>query len=129
EIDPLEGFGSPELRKAVEEAAVAATTANLRRLGFDCVSREKDNIGYDIEATRQIDGETLHIEVKGTSGPTPRFFMTANEYGYREAPEWRLAIVTDALGKRDVAIYTAEQFATTFEMAPIVWKGVKRNTA
>jgi hypothetical protein len=126
ETDPLSGFGTPEHRKEVEESAVAATTKELAKLGYKCVSREKDNVGYDLQATRSNDGDTLHLEVKGTSGTQSRFFMTSNEHDYLPAPEWRLAMVTDALGKPVVDIFTLSQFREAFDFAPLVWKGVKR---
>lgn len=126
EIDPLGGFGTPEHRKAVEDAAVEAARRELNKLGYSCVSREADKVGFDLEAKRDRDGDILHVEVKGTSGSEPRFFMTANEHGYREAPEWRLAMVTGVLGKPKVAIHTLREFERDFDLAPMVWKGTKR---
>jgi len=127
EIDPLGGFGSPEHRKAVEEEAVRAAEKALGDLGYSCKSRESENLGYDLEATRKRDRSVLHVEVKGTSGKVPRFFMTANEHGYRKAAEWRLAMVTEALGRADVTIYTLRECEREFELVPMVWKGTKRS--
>lgn len=123
EVDPLGGFGSPEHRKAVEEAAVEATKLKLETLGYGCVSREKDNVGFDLEATHKNSKDVLHVEVKGTAASLPRFFMTANEHGYREASEWRLAMVTAALGKPRVEIYTRREMEQVFDLTPMVWKG------
>lgn len=128
EVDPLGGFGTPEHRKSVEEKAVEAAKRELKSLGYSCVSREDENVGFDLEATHR-DGHSLHVEVKGTSGAEPRFFLTANEHGYREAPEWRLAMVTDALGKPKVAIYTLREFEREFNLAPMVWKGSRKASA
>lgn len=125
EIDPLSGFGTPEHRKVVEEAAIEAANAALKKLGYDSESREKDNVGFDLEATHK-DGSTLHVEVKGTAGKQARFFMTANEHGYREAPEWRLAMVVDALSRPKVQIYALREFEREFDLTPMVWKGTKR---
>lgn len=124
-VDPLRGFGTPEHRKKVEEAAVAAAVRELKKLGYTSRSREKDNVGYDLEAVHK-DGSALHVEVKGTSGKEPRLFMTRNEHDYREAPEWRLAMVVDSLGTPDVRIYTLREFERTFDLAPLVWKGVRK---
>lgn len=129
ETDPLRGFGTPEHRKEVEEKAVAAAKKALKAIGYSCISRERENVGFDLEATHAKNGGKLHVEVKGTSGSAPRFFMTANEHGYREAAEWRLAMVTDALGKPSVDIYTLAEFEKKFELLPMVWKGVKRASA
>lgn len=124
-IDPLRGFGTPEHRKKVEQESVAAVERHLKKLGYKCTSREKDNVGYDLEAVHR-NGDALHVEVKGTSGGEPRFFMTRNEHDYREAPEWRLAIVVDALGSPDVSIYNLREFDRAFDIAPLVWKGVRK---
>ena len=125
-VDPLSGFGGPEHRKAVEEAAVKATSNELNKLGYDCVSREKDNIGYDLHATHRKDGPSLHVEVKGTSGSEARFFMTVNEYSYRMAPEWRLGIVTNALTKPDVKLLTLREVDRDFDLTPMVWKASRK---
>ncbi|MEU8467200.1 DUF3883 domain-containing protein [Streptomyces sp. NPDC029006] len=43
----------------------------------------------------------MHLEVKGISGATLRFVLTANEYRTAAADSaWRLVAVTDALGTR-----------------------------
>lgn len=124
-VDPLRGFGTPEHRKKVEEEAVAAVKRELKKLGYSCTSREKDNVGYDLEAVH-TNGDALHVEVKGTSGSEPRFFLTRNEHDYREAPEWRLAMVVDALGSPEVSVYDLRQFERVFDIAPLVWKGVRK---
>jgi len=127
-VDPLGGFGTPEHRKAVEEAAVTAVKRELAKSGYDCVSRESDNVGYDLEATHK-DGTILHVEVKGTAGAEPRFFMTRNEHDYREASEWRLAMVVDTLGTPGVTLYDLREFERAFDMAPMVWKGTRKVTS
>lgn len=125
-IDPLQGYGTAEHRKAVENAAIEFTKKILSRLGYSCTSRERDNIGFDLEALRQSDGDQLHVEVKGTVGVEPRFFMTANEFAYRKAPEWRLAVVTSALSKPVLELYTLRDFNEDFDLEPMVWKGKKK---
>ena len=124
-VDPLGGFGTPEHRKAVEEKAVAAAIRHLKRLGYDCLSRETDNVGYDLEATHKT-GAVLHVEVKGTSGSEPRFFLTRNEHDYREASEWRLAMVVNALGTPETTLHTLREFERAFDLAPMIWKGTRK---
>lgn len=126
EIDPLGGFGGPEHRKAVEISSVKAATRKLERQGYKVKSYEERKIGYDLHATKQEDGSALHIEVKGTSGSEPRFFMTGNEYSYRMAPEWRLAIVTDSLTTPKVSLLTLRDLERDFELSPMVWKGIRK---
>ena len=40
--------------------------------------------------------------------------------------EWRLAMVVDALGTPDVRVYTLREFERAFDLAPLVWKGVRK---
>ena len=54
----------------------------------------------------------LHVEVKGTSGSEPRFFLTRNEHDYREASEWRLAMVVNALGTPETTLHTLREFVS-----------------
>ncbi len=119
ETDPLAGFGTSEHRKAVEEKAVRAAKKALEACGYRCKSRESENVGFDLEAVSSKNGSTLHVEVKGTSGKVPRLFMTANEHSYREAPEWRLAMVTEALSKPGVKFYTLQDFERKFDLIPM----------
>jgi hypothetical protein len=126
EIDPLGGFGGPEHRKAVETAAVNATSIGLNRLGYAVVSREKDNIGYDLHAVHRKNGHELHVEVKGTSSSTPSFFMTANEYDYQRVPEWRLAVVTDALTKPAMVLRNLREVERDFDLRPMVWRANRK---
>jgi hypothetical protein len=125
EIDPLSGFGTAEHRKAVEEAAVRSVKATLKKQGYECDSRERENVGYDLEATHE-NGSVLHVEVKGTNGKQPRFFMTVNEHNRLEDPDWRLAMVVDALTEPKVQTYNLRQFEREFDVTPMVWKGTKR---
>lgn len=89
----------PERRAAVELAAVRAVTRHYQRLGFAVTSREKDNVGWDLDA---VQGDLLlRLEVKGCSGKNVAVEVTPNEYaamtsrGYRAS--YRLCIVTNAL--------------------------------
>lgn len=125
-IDPISSFGSAEHRKKVEIAAVETTTRELESRGYEVFSREKDNVGYDLKATRQKDGSSLYVEVKGTAGPSERFFMTANEHQFIETPEWRIAMVTDALGKPKLSIYNLLELKKLFDLSPMVWKGTRK---
>jgi len=72
------GFGSIENNRKVEKAAIDFVTQHLRQKGYDVESREKECIGYDLDATHQKQ-KTLHVEVKGVSGGQVHFPITANE--------------------------------------------------
>lgn len=124
ETDPLRGFGTAAHRKNVEKAAIRATKKQLAAMGYSCKSREKENVGFDLEATGQaLPDPLLHVEVKGTASATPQFFMTANEHAYMTRKEWRLAMVTDALGRADVELFELNEVRQRFDIQPMVWVG------
>lgn len=63
--------------KEVEEAAVRIVTQRLEADGWKVRSVEADLCGYDLHCERR--GKWLHVEVKGSAGPSARFIMTRNE--------------------------------------------------
>ena len=121
--NPLGGFGTPEHRKKVEKAAEKAVKKHYREKGFCCAKDvTKKNLGFDFIFRKCR--RTRHVEVKGTSGDLPRFFMTRNENAYRKNPAWRFAIVTNALEPRPtVRVYDNRKFEKTFELDPYVYTG------
>lgn len=92
-----------ELRKKTEVAAIMAVGSRLESKGYTVKSVEKDNVGYDLIATR--DEEVLHYEVKGRSGRDVCADLSVNEFDCLKKYErerkpgahYRIAIVTDAL--------------------------------
>ena len=120
--DPLGGFGSPEHRKIVEKTAEDAVKRHYCAKGFSCTDVTKKNLGFDLIFRN---GRTeRHVEVKGTSGQLPRFFLTRNENAYRENPAWRFAIVTNALTKKPtVRVYRNREFKKKFNLDPYVYTG------
>jgi hypothetical protein len=92
-----------ERRKKIELAAIVAVGSKLESMGYDVKSVEKDNVGYDLIATRNE--EVLHLEVKGRSGGDVCADLSANEYAClkryerdrAEGAHYRIAIVTNAL--------------------------------
>ncbi len=122
--DPLKGFGTTEHRKKVEKAAEDAVISYYKTEGFDCTRVTHLPCGYDFKFSK---GETeIHVEVKGTAGSVPQFFLTRNEHGrgMMANPAWRLAMVTDALSDDPkVDIYLADQVQKMFEIAPYVFLG------
>lgn len=122
-IDPLGRFGTAEHRREVELAAEAAVTAELERLGYRVVRRSDEKIGYDLQAIPAKGGSELYVEVKGTSGPERRFYMTPKEREFTSTDGWRLAMVTQALDTPDVAFFTRAQMQQRFSLQPMVWIG------
>ena len=87
----------PLMRQKVEKKAIEITTNYYKKYGFTVVSKEKDNIGWDLEADN---GDTsLKIEVKGLSGDSINIGLTPNEYNEmkRNTFSYRISVVTQAL--------------------------------
>ncbi|MGS6568716.1 DUF3883 domain-containing protein [Pseudomonas aeruginosa] len=124
QVDPLRGFGTPEHRKAVELAAEKAVIEYYIEQGYSSQRTTHLPCGYDFIFKR---GESaLHLEVKGTAGTTPRFFLTRNEHnaGLMLNPDWRLAMVTSALSDSpQVTVYNARQLKEAFNLDPYVYIG------
>lgn len=65
----------------IEKTAIDKVTEYYCKRGYDVESREKDNVGYDLLATKSK--EEIYIEVKGTSIADPysaSIGLTPNEY-------------------------------------------------
>lgn len=109
----------------VAEAAIQAVFALLHRdpLVRHVADRQLENCGYDLLAHLR-NGDEWHIEVKGTRSPRARFFMSRNEYAYRNDPRWRLAMVTSAVDGPVVELLTLQQVEQKFRIQPFTWEGV-----
>ncbi|MBH8581648.1 DUF3883 domain-containing protein [Bisbaumannia pacifica] len=116
----------PARRKAVEEAAVEKVWAHYRAEGYAVESHEAAKCGYDLLATRG--DEALRIEVKGTAGAEPTFWLTRNERAASVHPCWRLALVTEALSDAPSAprVYTASEMAAAFHLEPQAWRATPK---
>ncbi|MEZ5181524.1 MAG: DUF3883 domain-containing protein [Acidimicrobiales bacterium] len=93
-----------------ERAAVRHVTRAFRADGWDVTSVERDKIGYDLHASRGT--QVLHLEVKGTVGNAPNFFLTANEHRRAsDDPKWHLCLVLNALDakKRNMHTWTGAE--------------------
>jgi hypothetical protein len=106
-----------EKKVAVEKAAIRSCCAYFENLGYEVVSVEKDNVGWDLVATT---GKTsLRIEVKGLSGAMFSIELTPNEYNAftEQAIDYRLAVVVNALEVPSLSIcrYSNEQGAWIIE--------------
>ena len=95
----------------VEKAAIRACCIHFENLGYDVVSVEKDNVGWDLVA--KAGRSSLRIEVKGLSGTIFSIELTPNEYNAftQQASDYRLAVVVNALESPSLSIcrYSDEQ--------------------
>ena len=88
-----------EARKRVEQAAVSYVTKEYQGVGYKVVSREKENIGWDLDAKK---GDiSLKLEVKGLAQSEVSVRISENEYNAMAAHKesYRLCVVTNALKK------------------------------
>jgi len=103
----------------IERAAIDSAARYYGDRGYDVVSVEKENVGYDLEAT--CGGEILLIEVKGTAhhdgGVTVN--LSPNEYRKSKSTRrrYRICIVTAALSTPTVNdfLWDSEECAWTDE--------------
>ncbi len=86
-----------ERKSRIEQEAISKVKSYYEKMKYSVESVEKDNCGWDLEATKE--GITLKIEVKGLSGSTPSIELTPNEYKCfsGNGEDYRLSIVTNAL--------------------------------
>lgn len=100
----------PDLLKrlAVELAAVKLVGQHYTDLGYALTSVEKDNVGWDLEAT--AGRLCLRLEVKGLSGSQLVVELTPNEYraftnsAYQAT--YRLCVVTQALTTPQLHVFS-----------------------
>jgi hypothetical protein len=86
----------------IEKAAISAASDYYSNRGYDVESVEKENVGYDLDASSAY--RHLLIEVKGTSLPSGGGItvnLSPNEYRKSKSRrnQYRICIVTDCLSK------------------------------
>ena len=113
-------FPDPIQRKKVESAAINYVVAYFTNQGYKIIDRQKDNCGYDLFIEKGK--KCLKIEVKGTSLNEQRFFLSRNERKHSVDPNWRLAIVSDALTTPALAFYNAREMEEEFDLEPLCWE-------
>ncbi|MBE0642206.1 MAG: DUF3883 domain-containing protein [Bacteroidales bacterium] len=107
----------------IEQAAISATSAFFDKAGYKVVSVEKDNRGWDLDATKN--GERLLVEVKGHIGNVIQFELTPNEYTQLQAnsSNYRLCVVRNALEEPEVEVYVPSQKKGTWSLVRHNGKG------
>jgi hypothetical protein len=96
----MRGEAPPVDAAAVETQAVAARARAIvmdveRRLGYEPVDRERDQLGYDIESRDPRTGRLRFIEVKGRVAGADTITVTRNEIltSLNKPDDYILAIV------------------------------------
>jgi len=96
----------PLLRCKVEKVAIEVTTAEFQRQGYTVDSHEKDNVGWDLLATRGT--RQLRLEVKGLAGNEICVELTPNEYAQMQKWQnsYHVCVVTEALTNPRLAVFS-----------------------
>lgn len=120
----------PERRQEVEQKAVEAVLAHYPESKFIVDDKQKAKCGFDLLVRPRARPENeLHVEVKGTQNLRPHFLMSKNEHAHMlsHPEQWRLALVTDALGRKPrLKIYTAAEAQAKFRWDVFSWHGTEK---
>ncbi len=89
----------------VEKTAIARAWKFFENAGFAVESVEKDNRGWDLEASKK--GVVLRLEVKGHAGNVVQFELTPNEYAQMQNHNnsFRVCVVRNALTNPDLKVF------------------------
>lgn len=107
-----------------EAAAIDFVKNHYGAMGFQIDDRQKDNCGYDLLVRK--DQSTLFLEVKGTVSEEPRFYLSRNEHNHSEHPNWRLALVTNAIRNPSLTVYDREELLDFFVLDPLVFQALRK---
>ena len=119
------GFADPATRRAVALAAVEFVWTYFESQGYTIYDYQRDNLGYDLLAVKP--DFTLKLEVKGTDGVAPRFFLTRNERRCAaQNADWRLVLVTSARTAPQVQVLTIQDVERIFSLEPLAWECTPR---
>ncbi len=113
-------FPDPEKRKKVELAAIEHVVTHYESKGYSVSDRQSDNCGYDLFVKKGK--SVLKVEVKGTSLDEQRFFLSRNERVKSVDPQWRLAIVSNALDNPELSVYNTKEMEKAFDFEPLCWE-------
>jgi Domain of unknown function (DUF3883) len=100
-----------DFKTVIEKAAVDVIAAHYAEQGFALISREKDNLGWDLEARRG--SILLRLEVKGLSGIAPVVEVTPNEYTAMKSKRYRTSYRVCIVSKPHKPKRPKSGFATT----------------
>lgn len=93
-----------DLIRAIEDRSMKAVRRHFRSLGYEVRFVHRDNVGWDMTATRE--GEELQLEVKGHLGEVVHFELSPNEYATMRAraATYRVCLVRNALARDEVEV-------------------------
>jgi hypothetical protein len=115
------GFADPETRKEVELAAIRFVQAHFENSGYVVHDHQRDNLGYDLLAVKS--DSLLKLEVKGTDGIIPRFFLTRNERKCASREDfWLIAMVTNARSNPQMQLLTLQELESMYRLDALAWE-------
>ena len=116
------GFGSIEINRRVERAAVEFVTCAYQADGWTVRSVEAQKVGYDLHCDRE--NEQLHVEVKGTQGSDVCFIITAAEVRNAMIDRKHVTCVVTAVltAAPKMFSYTRDDFAKKIQLEPIAFR-------
>jgi hypothetical protein len=120
------GFGDSAKNRKVEEAAVRKVTKDFQKSGWEVESVEKQRIGFDLLCVKG--DQTKKVEVKGVSGDTPSFILTAGELRASDDDNFELHVVLNALSKAPVVKkWSGKRMKKDFAFTPIQLQAALKN--
>lgn len=96
---------SPEVRTKIEKAAIQVVVSLYQSRGYKIKDVQKDNKGWDLEAS--IGSNKLLLEVKGQGNHAPYIRISRNEYEkmLQNKDIYRLCVVINSLSEPDVYVF------------------------
>lgn len=123
--DPTnQGYPTAEYRRKVEKAAEEFAKLTYRR-EYAIRPVMLDNLGYDFHMTHRKSGKVIFLEIKGTSGTTPAFYLTANEKRCLDnhTNDYRILVVTEALSALPKgSLITPAELHQNFKLDALAWR-------
>ncbi|SFL65421.1 protein of unknown function [Loktanella salsilacus] len=122
------GYASSEHRRAVEKAAEAFAKKTFHA-DFHIKDVTNENLGYDFHLKRRKGNCEIFLEIKGTSGSKPMFYLTRNELRCLAANRSRfhLFLVTNALSSDlQGELFTACRVEACFDLEPLSYQAIPK---
>ena len=115
------GFGSVEVNRQVERAAIDLVKRNYEEDGWTVTSVEAEKVGYDLRCDK---GDAQqHLEVKGTQGDELCFIITAAEVRNAMVDRRHVTcLVTAALSNTPkLFTFSRDEFISKLRLDPIAF--------
>tara|TARA_R110000796_G_scaffold244797_1_gene368147 strand:+ start:2492 stop:3514 length:1023 start_codon:yes stop_codon:yes gene_type:complete len=122
------GYASSEHRRTVELAAEKFAKHRFQK-HFYIKDVTKDNLGYDFHLNEKNGSRQILLEIKGTSGSRPMFYLTRNELKClrKNVSDFHLFLVTNTLSKAPLGhLFTASEIEDRFDLEPLSYQAIPK---